>query len=111
MRSYEVRRKLEGNEYMEIKVKYSEGSYMEQRGFYAYCTTIEIKDGFKRVVPMDERNFKFLIKGASRFSKKTMQKIVDYIDVNEDELFENYKNGKSVLVENSLKSLVEAPSK
>ena len=94
MKRFDMREELDGNKYMEISIMYEKANspLSINRGYYIYFSNVEIEDGFKKFVPMDDVNFKIFFKSAKRFSSKQMEKIVDFVLNHKDEFFKLYKN-------------------
>jgi len=107
MRRFDMREKLEGNKFMEIEIKYDEGSeYMNtRRGYYIFFTHIVVEDGFKRFIPMDGVNFKMCVKEVKRFGKKQMKNIVDFMLLHKDKFFNLYKVQDRELIVKLLKEI------
>ena len=92
MRNYSITKTIENNKYMEIEVKYDEGSevFNNKRGYYIFFTRVTYENGFKKFEPRSDTNYKICIKEVKRFSNKQMEKIIDYVNYNKDEFFEYY---------------------
>ena len=92
MRSYSIVEKLKDNKYMEIEIKYDEGSevFNSKRGYYVLFTQVTYENGFRRFEPRSNINYKICVKETKRFSRKQMDKIISYIEDNKNEFFELY---------------------
>jgi translation elongation factor EF-G len=87
----------EENKFLVIAVKYDLGGYnhfaskTDARGYKLYFSIKTIEDGWHKFTPTDGKNFKITIKEVKRQSKKTEEKIVDFIEEHKEELFEAFK--------------------
>jgi hypothetical protein len=87
----------EEDKFFTIEVKYDLGGYnhfstqTDARGYKVYFSIKTIKDGWQKYTPTDRKNFKITIKEVKRQTKKTEDRVVEFIKQHEEELFEALK--------------------
>jgi len=91
-----MNRLIEGNKYMVIEPYYSKGgvNYFDYenkpRGYSIMFSNKEFKDNCVTYMPMDKCNFRIFVKKINRYSEKAISKINDFIDENQERLFDMY---------------------
>lgn len=114
MKDTEIRKLYkEPNEYIVIELTYKKDGFNsflnenEKRGYYLYFLVQKISGRTREYTPLDDNNFKLLIKEVKRYSQKTMKQLEEKFTNNGDELFNIYKrylNGERVS-ENEIQDL------